>query len=487
MLLLLLAQSPLVLTGPATPGSPSADLRRVGCQGPEAVHRIEYATDSDADGVPEFMDVVVNRYDARGNNIRSDYVSDTSSSRFEATYDANDQVVQTVESYDVDGDGVFDARTVTDTTYDGAGRVLTSRRESVENGNAAAVTLVSYTYNSSGFLTRVLVSTDQQGDGVWDVLLEESRVLDSDGRTLSLTKTTDDPADGTIDALTETTNTYEANGNLILQLFRSDDDNDGVDDFTSSTSLVYDAQDRLLSRVVEVDVDADGTLDGRDTYTYTYDASGNRLSEVWGADRDGDGVPDTVFTRLWTYDGAGNVLVQQDQTDSDANGVPDVRIVVTTTYDAGNRPVLSVTEFFTTSPVPQSISTQTLSYTPAGTLLVDRTESDNDNDGVVDSVFVRRNSVEELRLHVTRYLRDDVAEMSLGGHEVGLTAILDAAVEALQQSSVPRATRSMIAFDVVAGTLESLGLISPADGVALRAEVPSFLALYRDSCFGPAQ
>ena len=105
----------------------------------------------------------------------------------------------------------------------------------------------------------------------------------------------------------------------------------------------------------------------------------------------------------------------------------------------------------------------------------------------MDSIFVDTSTIEDLRVHVTRNLQNDVSAMPLDGQEVGLAAILGSAVQALEQSNASLAARYVMAFDVIAGNLEDYGLISAADGAALRAEVPSILQLYWDSCWAFAE
>ena len=109
----------------------------------------------------------------------------------------------------------------------------------------------------------------------------------------------------------------------------------------------------------------------------------------------------------------------------------------------------------------------------------------------MDRIFIDSNTIEDLRVHATRNLQDEVTAMSLGGQEVGLTAILGAAVQALEQSNASLAARYVMAFDSIAGSLEGYGLISAAEASALRSDVPSILALYWGSCWAfeesPAQ
>ena len=279
MLLLVLAQSPLVLTGPATQVPERVDLRQSGCRGPEAIVRTDFDNDLDADGVPESTDVIEHRYDARGNTVYTDYASDTINVRSEAEYDSSNRVIRSVDWLDFDGDDVFDIQTTTDTTYDTNGNPTTERRESTENG-AVSVFLTSYTYNSSGFLTRVDSSDDIGNDGILEALNEQIYVLDAAGRVLRQTNTTDDMADGTIDTLSEVINTYDAQGNLTLSEQRFDADNDGVDNFRLTTSHTYDAQSRLISTLQELDLNGNGSTDAREARSFAYDASSRLIEEL---------------------------------------------------------------------------------------------------------------------------------------------------------------------------------------------------------------
>ena len=77
--------------------------------------------------------------------------------------------------------------------------------------------------------------------------------------------------------------------------------------------------------------------------------------------------------------------------------------------------------------------------------------------------------------------------MSLGGQEVSLAAVLGAAVLSLEPVERVAGRPLPDRVDVIAGNLESFGVISAADGAALRADVPLILALYWDSCWAFAE
>ena len=147
MLLLLLAQSPFVLTGPTTQLPERVNLRQSGCRGPEAIVRTETDADLDADGAPESTDVTTNRYDARGN--RSISISRQHSSTFGRSRPTTQATGSSHAMFwlDLNGDGDFEITTTTDSTYDASGRLATERHESTDFGGVN-VNLLSYTYNA---------------------------------------------------------------------------------------------------------------------------------------------------------------------------------------------------------------------------------------------------------------------------------------------------------------------------------------------------
>lgn len=211
--------------------------------------------------------------------------------------------------------------------------------DDTDGDGTADANVVTFTYNSAGYLTGTI--TDADADGIPDFAV--TTTYDANGNPTTVT--TDSNGDGAGEFIVS--NTYDTNGNLVTA--STDSDGDGSPDFIVTTT--YDADGNVAS--VATDSNGDDAPDFIETTAY--DADGNVTSVV--TDSNGDGEADFIVTTA--YDANGNVTSLA--TDSNGDGTPD--FIVTTSYDAeGN--VTSIATDANGDNTPDNI--RTFTYDRAG-------------------------------------------------------------------------------------------------------------------------
>src|SRR6266567_5240272 len=128
-----------------------------------------------------------------------------------------------------------------------------------------------------------------------------------------------------------TTNLFDKQGNLTQTLTASDLDGDGVADVLSNNTLFYDGRGNLVSSIEDLDFNAAGAVDSRSITIYT-NLAANRSQTVTFVDNNADGTIDEIVTSTSTFDNERLVEILTE-IDSNADGLPDFRSVGTWTYD----------------------------------------------------------------------------------------------------------------------------------------------------------
>ncbi|OAI40494.1 hypothetical protein AYO40_00745 [Planctomycetaceae bacterium SCGC AG-212-D15] len=204
-------------------------------------------------------------YDAAGNNVGENvYTFNPITSSYaltSSTTSAYNLAGQLIASTDGDGN-------VTNTTYDGAGNVLTQK---VFDNQSNLISSVSYTYDGNN---QVLTQTDGDGNVT-------AYAYNGDGNVL-----TTRVFDGSNTLVSSVADTYDLDSRLATST-----DGDGNIAF-----YTYNAMGQVLTQKL---YDPNNTLIG--STTNAYDLAGNLASST-----DGDGN-----TTLYTYDVLGNVLTQK--------------------------------------------------------------------------------------------------------------------------------------------------------------------------------
>lgn len=484
MLLSLLAQTTIAITALDAPYQPlSPELREEGCD-PEVVHRSEYEFDNGADGSIDFTSHRTFRYDPRGNEVVATDESPTYAERVERRFDEVNREILVVTTEDVLNDGTVDYTDVKETTYDANGRRLTERIETVSNTSESLID-ITYVWAPDGSSVQAIATLDNGRDGSIDQIFTQDASYNAQGAPLSETVEADTDADGEVDGITQNTYSYDSNGNLLVETRTEDPDNDGMANYVSQHVLTYDGQGRLIASNEQEDNDGDGTFDFARTNDFVYDANGNQISSIFSEDADNDGTPERINTRITTYDANGNPILSDQGNDNDGDGTADTRQTIASTYDSQGVLTTQVEEDFAVGvPLSGTRRTRTYTYSLAGTQVLVREEVDDQRDGTVDSLTLRRQLVEDLRVNSTRWHQETVAATDLGGSEATLAGLLTNAVTALELGGVSTALRNLIAFDVATATLEGAGTITAEQSAELRAPVPSLVDLYVKNCSG---
>ncbi|MFO0914358.1 MAG: hypothetical protein U0795_15465 [Pirellulales bacterium] len=278
-------------------------------------------------------------------------------SRTDLTY-VNGRLVRQLdtESSDYNYDGILDVFT-TDTEYNEQGRVI-KRVNTVDyqgDGDPESITTATTTYDDSGRVQHFLRVVDTDGDGVTDYI-DSQQDYDDDGRLLLSITGNDYNGDGQVDSTTMTAIVYSPDGLPILSTTTNDSNGDGDPDQISEVANEYDSFGRNTRRINRSDTNGDGSWDRIDTTEIVYDDHGNVIQATQSVDSDGDGQPDRITETLSTYALAGYpLLTQTTRVDYDGDGE----------FDFTRREYVANEQ---------------------GRVLLEIQRSDNNEDGVADSV-----------------------------------------------------------------------------------------------------
>jgi hypothetical protein len=236
------------------------------------------------------------------------------------TYDDLNNLVSSVITTDLDGEGVIDFRSVSNFEYDAGNNLVREMTTGV--GTAAAyVSTSTRAYDALGRTVAVATDIDLGGDGAPDLRTIERFTYDELGRQVTQTVETDVGADGIIDQRAVFANAYIGQTTVIAG--EIDSNGDGLVDTRSTAVNNYDASSRLLSSSFEADNNNDGVIDYRELVSNAYDAAGNLVIEQRLVDRDANGTADFGQAINNTYDAQGQLVSAVVSTDLNGDGIID--------------------------------------------------------------------------------------------------------------------------------------------------------------------
>ena len=323
------------------------------------------------------------------------------------TYEAHGRRISSVEETKDSGGTI--TRVVTMTfAYNSAGRLV---RETwlIDHLVAAEpdelrVTLT--TYDTKGFMTRKVVTTDAGNDGTVDAT--ETYVFSGDRKNRSLSWTvTDDSPPGEIKTYLQT---YDAHGNLLgrdftvssllgdvyarstesftydsqnhnLSASKTDFENGTDQSSRSVTTTSYDLRGNPTYRERRTYYGAPETYAGKETTTFSYDAKYRVVREVRASFTENDQPTLEGQVLTYGYDDKGR-LVSRTQTGLSGGGV-DAQAI---TYDAKNRIATTLATSRDGATLLSSVFT-TYSY-PSKSSVTTTIRWDNDGDGDYDATEV---------------------------------------------------------------------------------------------------
>ncbi len=320
--------------------------------------------DTDGDGTPDYKDL----------DSDNDGILDSA----ETATDTDGDGVPNFRDLDSDGDGILDAvEGIVDTDGDGTPNYLDTDSDgdgipdSIEKGPG------SVSVDTDGDGTPDYLDLDTDGDGIPDAVEDSGCTgtapctpTDTDGDGIPNFRDLDSDADGISDAIEK-----GANGSLPV-----DTDGDGSPDY-----LDLDSDGDGISDAIEkgpnttpVDTDGDGTPDFRDT-----DSDNDGISDViekgpaaTPVDTDNDGIPDY---RDLDSDGDGKTDQSEGNIDTDGDGTPNFRDL-----DSDGDGVLDAVDV---CPLVDGLgSANGCPPDSDGDGLIDAVDTDDDNDGIHDTV-----------------------------------------------------------------------------------------------------
>jgi hypothetical protein len=241
------------------------------------------------------------------------------------TYDDLNNLVSSVITTDLDGEGVIDFRSVSNFEYDAGNNLVREVTTSV--GTAAAYVRTSTrAYDAFGRTIAIATDIDLGGDGATDLRTIERFTYDELGRQATQTVETDVAADGVVDQRAVFANAYIGQTTVIAG--EIDSNGDGLVETRFTAVNNYDASSRLLSSSFEADNTNDGVIDYRELVSNVYDPAGNLLVEQRLIDRDANGTADFGQATNNVYDAAGQLVATVISTDINGDGITDQQDVL---------------------------------------------------------------------------------------------------------------------------------------------------------------
>lgn len=387
--------------------------------------------------VDDLGDITGYEEDTNGDGIINYYTNES--------VDENNLVTTYESKSDVDGDGIFESKSLDFFEYDANGNTISAiteeyfpdgsvRREEAiytyHSAYQAATTYLSVDYNNDGSLEEIRESSssengdilsrseksDYDRDGIYDYILEYEATYDVEGNQLSSKETitrseaeettlvikqtestydsygnvlshveTEKDQDGNVFAVEEVVANYDSDGNQLDYLIRADGDRDGETDFIYSVVSTYDQAGNKLSATQMIDANRDGEFDESHQTIATYDANGNTLTYRSQEDSDLDGDYEYVSEELKTFDSNGNQLSFIDRIDFNGDGVYDSVDENIKTYDAQSRVLTEIYKQDSDGDgLPELIEENSKTYDSEGRILDQIERIDWDGDGIFD-------------------------------------------------------------------------------------------------------
>ncbi|UTH09019.1 putative Ig domain-containing protein [Macrococcoides canis] len=330
-----------------TPGTPDESIDTDGDginNGDESDETLPNPTDKDGNGIPDIVEKPTTPpVDTDGDGIPDDVDTDDDN---DGVNDSDEEAAGLdPKNPDTDGDGIKDG--AEDTDGDG----INNDDESVDSGTTI---------------------TDEDGDGVADIVDPATKLLDTDGDGNPDVTDTDDDNDGVNDS------DEEAAG---LDPKNPDTDGDGIKDGAEDTDGdgINNDDESVDSGTTITDEDGDGVADIVDPATKPLDTDGDGNPDVTDTDDDNDGVNDSdeeaagLDPKNPDTDGDG---IKDGAEDTDGDGINNDDESVdsgTTITDEDGDGVADIVD-----PATKPLDTD-------GDGNPDVTDTDDDNDGVNDS------------------------------------------------------------------------------------------------------
>jgi hypothetical protein len=162
-------------------------------------------------------------------------------------------------------------------------------------------------YNKKDDLVQSVQQWDDDADGVIEAQYSRHIEYDRKGNPKEEHSGYDSHWGG-LGSTEVTTYKYDGKGNLILKDYVADHYEVGEFTYGYTEYYTYDNKHRLLGKIFEKDQDLDGVVDEKNSWFYTYDKQGNLVKEVTESpDFDGDGSPDYMNVTDYTYNAKGDM------------------------------------------------------------------------------------------------------------------------------------------------------------------------------------
>jgi hypothetical protein len=341
--------------------------------------------DSNVDGIPDFATITTTTYDRQGNLLSTTYEYASNATMMGRsittnTYDQHRNVLTVQDQSDWNGDGAVDRLSITRNTYDSQGRLLT---QAVGLGDQF-VSVLTNTYDNNGNLVKTVRRNVDPGGTLGDLAVVTNS-YDQRGH-LVLRLFQQDSVDGPARSRSNTTNnTYDVHGNLLTQVVKGDIEVDWQDweAGTGTIASSYDRQGNLVKRLTDWEWEYDRGSNYRSSITSSYDQHRNLLRSVSASTGDGWTYVSTLTN---TYDPQGNLLTQVEDGDQ-GGGILEYRTTSTNSYDQHRNVLKNVYEWdWDGDGIANSVRTTTNTYDRQGSLLTRVVESDYNIDGTPDTL-----------------------------------------------------------------------------------------------------
>ncbi len=375
-----------------TDGDGTPNYRDTDSDGDGITDAIEGITDTDGDGNPNYIDT-----DSDGDGISDAIEKGPTGTPVDTDGDGtpdykdldsdNDGIPDSVEgSADADGDGTPN---YLDLDSDGDGIA-----DAIEKGSNGASPL-----DTDGDGTPNYLDVDSDGDGIPDNI--EGRA-DADGDGIPNYLDTDSDGDGILDSIedagcsgTAPCTPTDTDGDGTPNYLDVDSDGDGISDAIEKgpTGTPVDTDGDSIPDYLDTDSDGDGITDAveKGNGANPLDTDGDGTPDFRDLDSDGDGITDategttdtdgdgTPDYRDLDSDGDGKTDQSEGNVDTDGDGTPNFRDL-----DSDGDGVLDAVDV---CPLINGLgSTNGCPPDSDGDGLADVDDSDDDNDGILDTV-----------------------------------------------------------------------------------------------------
>ncbi len=313
------------------------------------------------------------------------------------------RITNHIVEYDREGDGIIDSTLSYAYTYGDLWQVENITADYSYAGGGNSQESISITYNANGNILQAELNFNSEDS----FTVTTDYTYGNNGEVLNKTAIVEE---GSEISLFSETNTFDNNGNQTSYLYEGDYENDGTIDEALSLTVTYDSNNNQLTRTFET-INQDGQVDYRDLTTNTYDSNNNRLSSIYDRDSTGNGVYTYRTITEQTFNSDNIRLTYNQEVQADGIGVATAIYSIVDSYN--DEGVLTYHSEFTDNnadgvPIRYNYSI----YDDNGNELTSYSESDSNNDGILDrsSGYERTYDANNNRLTST-YTEDRGADM----------------------------------------------------------------------------